>query len=191
VLLFAANQVIKGNAETNKEIVSPTSDSISVFKLLSKQVLRSDNYVVYGYLPYWSLDKAEYLKYDNLTDLAYFGLYIEGDGNFQAYNDDGTMESGYLNWYENPEVENIIKDAQQKGVRVALTIISHNDDYSTSFLNCGSCWDTLINNTYDELTRMGIKDVNLNFEYTTYVDQNIADKYTEFVAYFNKEMDDR
>jgi spore germination protein YaaH len=191
VILFAANQIIKGNAETNKILISPNAESFSVFALLTQKVVKSNDYIIYGYLPYWNLVDADFLHYDKLTDIAYFGLYINPDGTFKQRTDDGSLEPGYRNWYENTKVDEIIQESERKGVRFALTIIAHVDDESTQFLNCKACWKTLVDNTEKELLRKGIKDVNLNFEYASYVEEETADKYTEFVTYFNKEIDER
>ncbi len=86
-------------------------------------------------------------------------------------------------------MDEIISNAKKNGVRVALTVIAHDDEDNDTFLNCRECWSVLMENVKKELKNKGLSDVNLNFEYAEYTDDKMALKFTEFVKYVNDELD--
>jgi spore germination protein YaaH len=173
----------------NSVILSPFADTFSIFSLLNNQP--RPKYTVYGFLPYWNLDKAEFLQLNKITDLAYFGLNITADGTFKKFTDTGETDPGYNNWKNNENLNDLIKKAKKNGTNVALTIISHDDAISDQFLNCPQCWETLSTSIIAELNSKELKDVNLNFEYSTYTEQETADKYTQLTAFINRKLDEK
>lgn len=187
VILTVGITPILLKSNTIKSVISPLSKTFSIFSLNKKR--EPPNKTIYGYLPYWVLDDAKYIQYDKLTDIAYFGLHIDENGNFLTKDGDGNIHPGLNQWRNNSKVKEIIKKSKENDVNFALTIISHVDETSTKFLDCRSCWDTLKNNIVKELIDYDIKDVNLNFEYVEFTPKEIADKYTQFTKYINEELD--
>ena len=171
----------------NKIMVSPLSKSFSIYAFLANH--KPPSKTVYGFLPWWSLKDAKYLQLDKLTDIAYFGLNIDAEGNFVTHTDEGSIDPGYDKWINDDSLVTLIKNAKLCGVKIALTIISHYDETSDRFLNCQTCWDNLANNTIAELRKKEITDVNINFEYTEYTPKETADKYTRFIKYLNDRLD--
>ena len=174
------------------KIVSPFSDSSDVFSFFSKTHERPKR-IIYGYLPYWSIEKIKYLQLDKLTDIAYFGLYLNKDGTFAETTEgaDGSTiyEPGFKNWNENVDLDKLIEKCKNSGVRFSLTIIAHVDEDNDAFLNCRDCWDTLLVNLRKELDKKGIRDVNLNFEHAEGTDEGISSKFSEFTKFLNTELD--
>jgi spore germination protein YaaH len=178
------------NQKSPSKILSPLGNSFSIFSMFNHS--HKPKKIVYGYLPYWSVPDAQYLQLNKITDIAYFGIYINEDGTLTETLEDGTTEPGLATWRKDKDLDKFIKDAKSSGVRVALTIISHKDDISDKFLDCRTCWDTLLTNVEKELESKHIKDVNFNFEYADLVeDKTKAQKYTELVEYFNKQLDSK
>ena len=191
VIILAIIGSFLKNIGKQEKLLYPFSKNSDIFSFLTPH--KKPKYRVYGYLPYWSLDSAKYIQYDKLTDIAYFGLYINPDGTFKekVLDDEGyeILEPGYKNWKENKTVDEIISNAKKNGVRVALTVIAHDDEDNDTFLNCRECWSVLMENVKKELKNKGLSDVNLNFEYAEYTDDKMALKFTEFVKYVNDELD--
>ena len=52
----------------------------------------------------------DYLQLDKLTDIAYFGLYINRDGTIRKIMEDGTTEPGYNNWENTDGIAAALKD---------------------------------------------------------------------------------
>ncbi len=172
---------------TSYKHISPLGKSFSAYRY-NKQTGHPSK-IVYGYLPYWSLASAKYVQFDKLTDIAYFGLKIQSDGNFKTLEEDGSLEPGYQAWKRNEDLTKLINSANRHGVRMALTIISHEDAISDRFLSCRSCWQTLATNLKVELKAKNITHVNVNFEYVELVEDGQEKKYTEFVRFLNAELD--
>ena len=191
VIILAVTGSFLKNISKQEKLLYPFSKNSDIFSFLTPH--KKPKYRVYGYLPYWSLDSAKYIQYDKLTDIAYFGLYINPDGTFKekVLDDEGyeILEPGYKNWKENKTVDEIISNAKKNGVRVALTVIAHDDEDNDTFLNCRECLSVLMENVKKELKNKGLSDVNLNFEYAEYTDDKMALKFTEFVKYVNDELD--
>ena len=186
ILLGVFSYFVK-NLEPGDNIISPVSKTASIFSFFGRN--EKPKKIIYGYLPWWSLEKIEYLQLDKLTDIAYFGLHINSDGSFQEYLDDGTPEPGYQRWQENKDLKKLIKQTKKHGVRFSLTIISHYDDTSDEFLGCQSCWITLAQNIKSEMKRNGAEHVNLNFEYAGETDIEQARQYSEFAKFLNGWLD--
>lgn len=184
--LMCANFGTKLRAVSDKKI-SPLTEGFSVFALNKPQ--ENDKKTVYGFLPYWKLEKAEYLHLDKLTDIAYFALHIEANGKIRKIQSDGTTDPGYNNWKNSEELTKLIELSKKSDVNLALTIVSHEDDVSDKFLACTACWTTLVNEIKTELKYRKIKDVNLDFEYVEYPQQEQTVQYTQFINYLNTELD--
>lgn len=174
--------------KTNYEILDPIAKTKSIFSFFIKQKPKPQS-IVFGYLPYWSIDKLKYIQLDKLTDIAYFGLNIKDDGTFQTTLDDGTAEPGYNHWRNDKDLANFIGYAKKMGIRISLTIISHDDTISDKFLGCKDCWPVLLNSIKTELDYQHITDVNLNFEYVDFQKSEMADNYTQLTQYLNTELD--
>ena len=166
--------------------LSPISLKPGIFSFFKKQ--EKPKRIIFGYLPWWSIEKSSNFQMDKLTDIAYFGLYIDEKGNFRSEDENGKLGS-YENWYENEELDKIIKDAKNNDVRVALTVVSHVDEVSDKFLTCKECWSNLLANTIAALRFKGITDVNLNFEYVELVEGEQPKQFSEFVNFLNEGLD--
>ena len=186
-LVLGLIALILNNLPISSYFQTPYGDSFSVFSFLRKP--EKPSHIVYGYLPYWSLDNAKYIQLDRLTDISYFGLTLDANGTFRKVLDDGTAEPGYNTWKTSKELKKLIDNSKRHGVRFSVTIIAHEDDVSGEFLNCTPCWDTFITELERELNSKNIRDVNLNFESSDLVDANTANKYTEFAKFVNEKLD--
>jgi len=190
VFLFCAILSMKNT--NNGGVISPFASNSSVFSLFLKKHDKPRK-IIYGYLPWWSIENIKYLQLDKLTHIAYFGLYLEKDGTFTetTTGEDGSAiyEPGLRSWKSSKELKSLINKCNQEGVRVSLTVISHIDETNDAFLNCRECWDNLLVNLKKELDDKGIKDVNLNFEHAEGTKDGISEKFAEFTKFLNEELD--
>lgn len=182
-LIFAEATV---RAKDKDKLYSPLGNTIQVINALFHS---SPKKTVYGYLPYWTLNNSKYIQYDKLTDIAYFGLHVDNNGQFIKKDSDDNTEPGYNNWNTNENLTKVIKLSKIYKIRVALTLIAQDIDDIEGFLKCENCWNTLLNNTTSELKAKGIKDINLDFEYAQDIDKKLTEKYTKFVDFMNKGLD--
>ena len=187
IILGLIGIFIRHNYEDNP-LLSPLSNTFSFFS----ELLRTDppSHVIYGFLPYWELASAKYIKTSHMTDIAYFGLRINSNGTIQRYQNGYELEPGYNHWRNNSDLKKLIKKAKSTNTNVALTIISHEADISDYILYCESCWNTLANEIIDELKYHELKDINLNFEYASYTEEKTALQYSKLAKYINERLDE-
>jgi len=169
-------------------VLSPFKQQSHLFAILETKKNNREN-VVYGYLPWWSVEDVDYLQLDKLTDVAYFGVYLNSDGSFKKVIDGGINEPGYSRWVNSPKLAEFIKKAKKYNVNVSLTLVAHEDNVMDSFLECRECWKTVSKNLKAEMDKQSVTGLNLNFEYGGQTAKLKADQYVEFVDYINKEMD--
>ena len=170
--------------QKHNQLLVPETQTLSI-----SQYSKTHEKVVYGFLPYWTLNKADYIQLDKLTDVAYFALSINADGSIRKIGNDGNLDPGYNNWKNNETLDNFIERAKEANVQVALTIISHEPDVSDSFLDCKKCWTKLYEELDTELKEKGLRAINVDFEYPEYTEKEKALQYSEFIAYLNTELD--
>lgn len=185
VVLFLANFLYQ-NVSTRGYLLSPVSTKPNVLSFFKKA--EKPKRIIFGYLPWWSIEKIKYLQLDKLTHISYFGLYIDKNGNFKTEDENGELGS-YENWIENKDLDDLIKNSKKKGIRFALSIVSHEDEVSDKFLSCKECWNNLLQNTIKALKEKKIQDVNINFEYVELVEGDQPKKFVEFVKFFNGGLD--
>lgn len=189
ILGFAYLKVSKLSND-NTSFISPISKTFSISSFFNAKT-ETPKYIVYGYLPYWTLDMTKYFQLDKLTDIAYFGLNINEDGTFRKILEDGTSDPGYDKWRNSVALTDLINKSKAFNIRFALTVISHEDSISDKFLNCRSCWDTFMLSLEKELDYHNIKNVNLNFEYVELTTPETAQKYTDFTGFVNRTLKSR
>lgn len=191
VVFLGASAFIIERKISGGSILSPFSRSANIFSLFG--IAEKPKKIIYGYLPYWSIEKSEYLQLDKLTHIAYFGLYLNPDGTFMdttiGEDDSIITEPAKNNWENNTELNKLIRKAQRRNVRFALTVIAHIDEDTDNFLDCRNCWDTLLNNLRTELDKKDITDVNLNFEYAGFTEEDKQEKFVELTKFLNEELD--
>lgn len=176
------------------EVLSAYVKSINVFTYFNKE--ERPDHIVYGFLPYWTLNQAKYLQLDKLTDIAYFGVHLNSDGTFkQTQFDEDDIEiqtPGYRTWRTSARLDDLVTLSKEKGVRFAFTVVAHSNSEIEEFLRCRSCWDTYLEELTTELNRKDIKDVHLNFEYIGDLDEeneDLALLFTQFTKFTNNALD--
>ena len=179
--------IFLNNIKSSKSSIHPIANSFSVLNGNLSEFSKA-KYSVYGFLPYWSIENSKYIQMDKLTEIAYFSLSIGANGKITRILDDGAEEPGYTYWKKSKTLKDLIQKAKTNNVRVALTVISHQDDVSEKFLNCQNCWKTFMKDLKSELNFHKISDVNLDFEHRELVDSTVADKYTQFIKYVKTEL---
>jgi len=190
VSLFAALSISLNSIKISKDKTIPLGQTYSV--LAASTSINSDRYVIYGFLPYWVLSETEYLQLDKLTDIAYFALSIDEDGTIRTKDRQGFIDPGYNKWKNSEKLHKLISDSKARGVRFSLTLISHEDDVTYSFLDCRGCWDTLYDEIEKELSEHGLLGLNLDFELVEADSEDgYSQKYSQLVNFLNTKLDSK
>ena len=114
---------------------------------------------VFGYLPYWELDAgmADYLRYDLLTTIAFFGV---------SYRSDGTLDTtlpGYKG-YQNVYATDIITRAHAAGVRTVITFQGFTLSRNDAFVASPTARATFVQQAVALMTARGADGANLDIE---------------------------
>ncbi len=106
-------------AITASPLAAPPAAAADLEPLTSGKLSRRMSGEVFGFLPYWSIASwtDAYLRYDILTDIAFFGVGIKKNGTLD------TDSPGYLDLMSATGTE-IIEHAHARGVRVHITFQS-------------------------------------------------------------------
>ncbi len=106
-----------GSAATSAAISTATPAATSSVTPAANTLRRE----VFGFLPYWESSNSSGLKYDILSTVAYFGVGVDGYGNLQKHDSDGSTSIGWAGWTSS-WMTNVINNAHAHGTRVVLTI---------------------------------------------------------------------
>jgi spore germination protein YaaH len=131
---------------------------------------------VLGFLPYWMLsaDELQWMRYDLVTTIAYFGVAAQSDGTLATYS------TGWSGW-NSAAMTGVINAAHARGVRVVLTVTMMAWDggaQQAALLGSESARAQLVNAIVAAVRDRNADGVNLDFE-PVGVPQR--DQFTSFV----------
>ena len=133
---------------------------------------------VVGFLPYWNLDNSKYLHFDLLSEVFFFSLTADENGQIIKIVNNET-DPGWR-WWSSPTIQNLIAKTQITGGKFGLTIAMHKNKTLESFLDNPSAQKTLINNLIQIVESNKIDGINLDFEYDGKPDDKYQSKFTNF-----------
>jgi|GEM_PF-1083303 spore germination protein YaaH len=132
-------------------------------------------YEVFGYLPYWSFDKLQYLHLDLLSTIAYFALEIDHQ------TGDFLKNGAYWNTWNGRDMKELIERAKTEKTNVVLTIKLFENTPIENFLSCGRCRQNAIDKTLKEIKEKGATGVNVDFEYFGTPPTETVVRYSQFM----------
>ncbi len=122
---------------------------------------------VYGFLPYWELKSAR-LHDDVLSYIAYFGVGVDGAGNLETHNANGSLTTGWAGWTSS-SMTGVINTAHRQHTRVTLTIqefawTSGQAQQQAALLGSPSARARLARQAVAAVRARGADGINLDFE---------------------------
>jgi spore germination protein YaaH len=138
---------------------------------------------VFGYLPYWELDKGidAYLRYDLLTTIAFFGIGYASDGHLI------TDAPGYRA-YMGDLASTVIRNARAAGVRTVITFQSFDRARNEAFLSDPEAQATFIEEAVALMEERGADGANVDIEGLS---GTFFDAYGAFVGSFARAAKER
>lgn len=146
----------------------------STFSSESNQTYAQEKNEVFGFAPYWNIDKLNNVDFNTLTTLAYFGVIIDGNGNI--VKDD----PGYTT-FESQKATNLFTKAHQNGTRVVLTMVQMQNQEIENLMDSPDAQNNAISQVISEVKGRGIDGVNVDFEYQGDPGQTYRDEFSQFV----------
>ena len=146
---------------------------------------------VFGFATYWEINNNANWNYSLLSTVAYFGLNLNGDGNFNTMNGDGTPDAGWTGW-TSQALTDTFNRAHQAGDRAVLVIKQSNDATLNQLFSSPSLTQTAITNVINAIAARGLDGVNVDFEGSTNPSYpNLPAQFTNFVAQLSSQVHQR
>lgn len=133
---------------------------------------------VVGFLTYWNLDNSKYIHLDLLSEVFFFSLSVDKNGQIIKVVNNET-DPGWR-WWSSPTIRNLIAKTQIAGGKFGLTISMQKNKTLESFLDNPLAQKTLINNLIQIVESDKIDGLNLDFEYDGKPDDKYQLKFTNF-----------
>ena len=151
-LVYVSNGVL--GADFN--IISPLAQGFSdQLHPLSESKSQKE---VFGFGPFWTINKLDNVDFNVLTTFSYFGVPILADGSMD------TTYQGYQ-VFESETATQVFKKAHQYGTRVVLTVTMMDNADIRALMDDPEAQDRSIRQTVSLVKQRGIDGVNIDFEY--------------------------
>lgn len=159
-------------------LVSPLSIQTS-FRFLTQKDddLPKHQRLVYGYLPYWNLNK--FVIQPELNRLAYFGMTIGSDGTILTKTTEG-VEPGYQKW-SSESVLDILNTQEKQGGNVELVLTQFNTDDIAAFVSSPAAHQQLIKSLDSLMLSYQVDGINIDIEYSGTVTPGLRRGMADFM----------
>lgn len=170
-LTFVFNTIFNGKFS----IISPLANGFGLHPLQESKSQKE----VFGFAPYWTINKLENVDFNVLTTLAYFGIPVKGDG---------TLDTDYrgYNIFHSQQATSLFQTAHEHGTRVVLTISQMDNDEIKKLLDDKNAQTASIHTIVSLVENRGIDGVNLDLEYSG----NPGSKYRGLYSTYVKDLTD-
>ena len=175
---FCLTLVIVLGTSQGQKLISPL---LAPLHSLTEKDVKSQGHEVFGFAPYWTINKLEQVDFDILTTFAYFGVSVQSDGLLDR------TDYGY-EVFQSKKATEIFKKAHDHGTRVVLTITQMDNDIIDAFLADASAQDRAIEEAVTEVKSRGIDGINVDFEYVGNPGSTARTAFSSFVTNLTQRM---
>ncbi|MBP9819780.1 hypothetical protein KBC79_03500 [Candidatus Woesebacteria bacterium] len=158
----------------------------STFQFLPEKNFDSTGKVVYGFLPYWNLNKVSIQK--ELTHMGYFSLTIAGDGSLITRESNGNEEPGF-NKLKSDQLLELSNQLESQGGSVELVLSQFYADDITNFLLSDKSQETFLNSLDSILLAYPFAGVNIDIELAGSASPQLRNELTDFMAKLRQHLD--
>lgn len=164
-------------------LVSPIT-SLSTFSFLAEPHVKKEDKVIYGFLPYWNINKATIQK--ELTHLGYFSLRIQGNGELATTGDDDAIS---FNRLQSEEFLAMSEQVIEQGGAVELVLTQFNAEDITSFLQSKKAQENTLQSIDAVLLAYPFTGINIDIELASSASPQLRQQMSEFVKLLNAHLD--
>jgi spore germination protein YaaH len=165
-------------------LINRSSTALSPLPLSNTPINRLSDYpinrIIYGFLPYWNLKLLTSIPFAKLTDLAYFALPVDLNGNFIE------TDIGYRRWQSNQAL--ITALARTHNLKLDLVITAPDDPTLFSLLNNPVAQDNLANQLALLASSSSLSGINIDFEPTVATDSATINGFTQFITQLHNQF---
>ncbi len=136
---------------------------------------------IFGFAPWWNINKLDNVDFNVLTTFAYFGVDVDSSGDLDR------EDVGYQT-FQSKKATELFKKAHSQGTRVVLTITQMDNDNIKALMDDPIAQQNAINQTVEEVRKRGIDGINVDFEYVGNPGPEYRHKFSQFVAALTNKM---
>lgn len=167
-------------------LASPIS-SMTMFRFLAEPHSAHSNKAVYGFLPYWNLNKVTIQP--EVTHLGYFSLGITSNGTLRTREAD-YQEPGYTGLQSDRFLELASQMEQQNG-SVEIVLTQFDADEITAFLASEDAQQKMMESLDDVILAYPVSGVNIDIEYAGTITPQVRNNMTRFVRNLRSHLNSR
>src|SRR3990167_11005023 len=127
-------------------------------KNLINKTVKSRQYEIFGFAPYWSLSKMESIDWNTLTTFAYFSLPVRADGSIDR-------RSFEFSVFEGSQLVELFNKAKDHQVKRVITLTQMEAPIVESFLTNPEAWNEIADESIRIIQEKNLDGVNIDFEY--------------------------
>ncbi len=143
--------------------------------------------VVYGYVPYWNLDKMTLQP--ELTHLAYFGLTLGADGSFLTQTEEGG-EPGFAKLKSETWLD-LTQQAKANSTSTEIVLAQFNNDDIVALLSSPAAHQRLLQSLDALLLAYPVNGINIDIEYSGEITPALRQRMTELVTTIRQHLTTR
>lgn len=188
-LITASLLIIIIGSWTSLSILYPTTSPINTLYYYFLRLLHPHANLkkeIMGFLPYWRIADIQYIRPELVSEINYFSLYVDKDGNI-IKTIDTKPEPGWQNW-QSGKVRDLIARTQIQGGKFSLTFAAHKNQLIENILDNKKAQQNLADNIITEITTNHLDAINIDFEYLGEPDKIYQQKFTEFIKTLSKNI---
>lgn len=176
----------------DEPLLSPLS-GVTSFQFLKGETIaepffQNEQKVVYAFLPYWNLSKAQIQP--EITHLAYFSLGIGADGEIVLANDQNELEPGYSRLGSDRLLELANQVTRNKG-KIDIVLTQFNNSEIETFLASPSAHQQTIASLDSLLLAYPITGINVDIEYVGSASPALRYQYVQFIKTLRSHLDQK
>ncbi len=137
--------------------------------------------IIQGYLPYWLIDKSATDYSSTLTDIAYFGLIVNGDGTIVTQTNPNETEPGWLALSKD-NLKTKLNNAEASGVNRSLLLQSGDENAITKLITDPVAHaKVLMSQVEPIMDNHRFKDITIDIESSRQATESEQQQFTLFV----------
>ncbi len=142
-----------------------------------------NNYIILGFVPYWNLKKLSPIAMESITNIAYFNLHLDKNGDIYTMVNRREEDPSYTNY---KRILNHVIDLGDKPL--TITFMPIDQEALISLLSSPTNRSAAITNIVNTLTESHASGVNIDFEPLGDIPPSLRDAFTSFMQELHTEL---
>ena len=144
-------------------------------------------YEIIGFLPYWLLNQADHIQYNTLTQIAYFGIEFDQNGQLKTREPDGSQELGLHRLHNSETLNNILQQNQNPYLQNTLVVKILNNPGIEAAISPANR-DRVISEILTFAKDYNFQNINIDFEYIRTPPPEIKTHFTQFIKELRQQL---